>query len=117
MMNNVAVKFAVSSLVLALSTVACKPAANMYRPASLSSKTPRADQDAAKLFAKAEDAMRTGNFALALTHTENAVERSPRDVGYRMLLADLYLKNGRFLAAERSFADVLTLNPTNDRAA
>src|SRR3546814_20605542 len=34
-----------------------------------------------------------------------------------MVLADLYLKNGRFRSAATSFKDVLTLNPSNERAA
>jgi hypothetical protein len=33
-----------------------------------------------------------------------------------MLLADLYLKNGRFLSAEHAYSDVLTLDPVNARA-
>jgi tetratricopeptide (TPR) repeat protein len=33
-----------------------------------------------------------------------------------MLLADLYLKNGRFLSAETAYGDVLTLDPGNSRA-
>src|SRR3546814_3740522 len=53
----------------------------------------------------------------ALTCTEQAVELEPRDVGYRMVRADLYLKNGRFRSAATSFKDVLTLNPSNERAA
>jgi Flp pilus assembly protein TadD/cell division septation protein DedD len=54
--------------------------------------------------------------AAALTLAERAVELSPQDVGYRMLLADLYLKNGRFGSAETTFEDVLTLDPGNVRA-
>jgi hypothetical protein len=33
-----------------------------------------------------------------------------------MMLADLYLKNGRFTSAESAFADLLTLDPGNSRA-
>lgn len=116
MMNNVALKFAASTLILGVATIGCTPAANMYRPVALSAKAAKAEKGAAKLFAQAEEAMRRQDFAEALTHIENGVALSPSDVGYRMLLADLYLKNGRFLSAETTFSDVLTLNPGNARA-
>jgi Flp pilus assembly protein TadD len=116
MMSNVAVKFAASSLVLGLTMVSCKPAGEMSRPAALSSHAVKADQQAAKRYAEAEDALRQRDFAKALTLTEQAVELAPRDVGYRMLLADLYVRNGRFQSAETTFNDVLTLNPGNIRA-
>lgn len=116
MMNNVAVKFAVSSLALGLTMVGCKPAGEMSRPAALSSHAVKADQQAAKRYAEAEEALRQRDFAKALTLTEQAVEFSPDDVGYRMLLADLYVRNGRFQSAETTFGDVLTLNPGNARA-
>ena len=38
---------------------------------------------------------------------EQAVALSPRDVGYRLLLADIYLKSGRFESARATFGDVL----------
>lgn len=116
MINNVAVKFAASSLVLGLTMVGCKPAGEASRPAALSSHVVKADQQAAKRYAEAEEALRRRDFAGALTLTEQAVELSPDDVGYRMLLADLYVRNGRFQSAETSFNDVLTLNPGNARA-
>ena len=42
---------------------------------------------------------------------------SPRDAGYRQLLADIYLKQGRFASARTTYADVLELDPSNVRAA
>jgi Flp pilus assembly protein TadD len=116
MINNVAMKFAASSLVLGLTMVGCKPAGEMSRPAALSSQAVKADQQAAKLYADAEAALRQRDFAKALTLTEQAVELAPRDVAYRMVLADLYVRNGRFQSAETTFADVLELNPGNVRA-
>ena len=116
MNNNMAVKLAASTLVIGITMVGCKPSAEMYRPATLSASAPRADLEAAKHFASAEDALRLGKLTDALAFTEQAVELSPRDVGYRMLLADLYLRNGRFVSAETSFKDVLALNPGNVRA-
>ena len=41
-----------------------------------------------------------------MTQMETAVALSPRDAGYRLLLADIYMKSGRFDAARATFADV-----------
>jgi Flp pilus assembly protein TadD len=116
MKNNVAYKFAASSLVLGLTTIGCTPASTSYRPTTASASVARAEGGAAKFYANAQAASQQGNHAEALTLAEKAVEFSPRDTGYRMLLADLYLKNGRFTSAESAFADLLTLDPGNSRA-
>jgi Flp pilus assembly protein TadD len=114
MMNTVANKLAVSGLALALTMVACKPAAEAMRPKPASAAS--SDQSAARSYAKGQEAVQKGSFAEALTFVERAVELSPRDAGYRMMLADLYMKNGRFASAETAFGDVLTLDPNNARA-
>ncbi|MGA9580600.1 MAG: SPOR domain-containing protein [Allosphingosinicella sp.] len=114
MNKSVALKFAVSALAIGTTMVACgAPGTGL---ASASSKAPRSEQDAASLHAKAQDSVRKGEYAKGLGFAERAVELSPRDVGYRMILADLYLKNGRFQSAEATFADVQQLDPTNARA-
>jgi len=114
MNKSVALKFAVSALAIGSTMVACGPAGS--RLASASSKAPRAEKDAASLFAKAQAAVTKGEYAEGLGFAERAVELSPRDVGYRMILANLYLKNGRFQSAESTFADVQQLDPANTRA-
>ncbi|HEX8238934.1 MAG TPA: SPOR domain-containing protein [Allosphingosinicella sp.] len=114
MNKSVALKFAVSALAIGTTMVACGPATS--RIASASEKAPKAGQDAASLVARARDSVRKGEYAKGLDFAERAVELSPRDVGYRMVLADLYLKNGRFQSAESTFADVQQLDPTNMRA-
>src|SRR3546814_17714135 len=96
--------------------VGCTPSPEMSRPSSFSSKAPQTVVQAAELHAQALEAVRQGRLSEALTLTEQAVELEPRDVGYRMVLADLYLKNGRFRSAATSFKDVLTLNPNHKRA-
>ena len=116
MKNSVALKFAVSALAIGATMVACKPAAG-GRIASASAKAPKAEQQAVELAAKAQAAVQKGAYSEGLVHAERAVEISPRDVGYRMLLADLYLKNGRFQSAETTFDDVRRLDPGNQRAA
>jgi Flp pilus assembly protein TadD len=116
MKTNLAVKFAVSAMTIATTMVACKPAAMAYGPAFASDASPKAARDAADLYAKAQAALQKGDSAKALASAERAVELAPRDLAYRMLLADLYLKNGRFQSARTTFGDVLVLDPGNARA-
>jgi Flp pilus assembly protein TadD len=116
MTSSVAVKFAVSAMTIAMTMVACKPAAMAYGPAFASDASPKAARDAADLYAKAQAALQKGDSAKALASAERAVELAPRDLAYRMLLADLYLKNGRFQSAQTTFGDVLVLDPGNARA-
>lgn len=116
-MNSKLIKFAGSSLVLGIAMVGCKPAADAYRPASASSKEVRTNKHALKQYQKAELAFRKGDLAQAVEEMEAAVLYSPLDAGFRMALAELYMKNGRFVSAEATFRDVLALNPANGRAA
>lgn len=116
MTNRVMFKFAASALAIALTTVGCKSANMNYRPVATSAKAARADQGSAKFYEQAQAAILKGDHANALVLAEKAVELSSRDAGYRMLLGDLYLKKGRFLSAETTFGDVLTLDPNNSRA-
>lgn len=116
MNNSVAVKLAASTLVLGITMVGCTASADMYRPVAFSAEAPRGAAEAAEFHAKARQAMQEGRLTDAVSYTEQAVERAPRDVGYRMLLGDLYLKSGRFQSAETSFNDVLLLDPGNARA-
>lgn len=113
-MNKLATKFAASTLVMGLTMVGCAQDRNSYGMAS--ARATRSEQNAERLFAQAHQALERGDKAEALTLTERAVELSPRDSAYRMLLADLYLKNGRFQSAEATFADVIELNPNSPRA-
>jgi Flp pilus assembly protein TadD len=116
MKKNVTLQIAASTLVLGLTVVGCKPAGSLYRPASASANVVTGEAAAAKVYEQARIAVQKADLASALGFAERAVELSPRDAGYRMLLADLYLKNGRFLSAEQAFTDVLTLDPGNNRA-
>jgi Flp pilus assembly protein TadD len=117
MKTDVAVKLAVSALALTTMMVACKPAAQAYHPAFASDGVnPGNEKKAAAAFAKAQELVHAGKLGAALERTEEAVAFAPRDVGYRMLLADLYLKNGRFESAQTTYRDVLRLDPGNKRA-
>ncbi|HEY0625259.1 MAG TPA: SPOR domain-containing protein [Allosphingosinicella sp.] len=110
-------KMAASPLVLGITMVGCTTAqTTAFRPAASTPKEASAAERAAKFADQAMLAAQKGDLAQALTHAEQAVEVSPRDVGYRMILGDLYLKNGRFLSAKTTFNDVLTLHEENTRA-
>jgi len=79
--------------------------------------TSRTDRQAEALHAQAAHAIQQGQLGPAQTAMEQAVALSPRDSGYRQLLADIYLKQGRFASARTTFGDVLELDPSNVRAA
>ena len=114
MKNSLVLRAAASTVVIGLTMVSCKPAA--VRPSSASAVAPKSEAGAAKLYAQVQAKVQQGNLAEALALAERMVELAPRDTGYRMLLADLYLKNGRFVSAEAAFSDVLVLDPVNSRA-
>ncbi len=66
---------------------------------------------------KATRALAKGDAAEAVTLAESVVALKPQNADYRMLLGQSYLKAGRFTSAHQAFADVLTLTPTDGRAA
>lgn len=116
MNSSKVLKFGIAGLAIAGTMVACNPGAQAFRPNSASAQTTKDEQQAVNSYAKANAAFRQGDIANALVHAERTVELSPRDVGYRMFLADLYLKEGRFQSAQTTFEDVLALDPGNVRA-
>lgn len=116
-MNSKLIKATASTVVLGATLVACTPTANHFRPVSASANATPNDRLAVRAHAQAERAMQAGDIATALAAMEHAVELSPQDVGYRKTLAELYLKTGRFVSAEATYADVVTLNPGDAKAA
>ncbi|HEX8578801.1 MAG TPA: tetratricopeptide repeat protein [Allosphingosinicella sp.] len=116
-MRSNTLKLAVSALALGSTVVACSPSATAFRASTASTKAEaRAENEAAAAATKARTAAQANQLAIALGHAERAVELAPRDADYRMLLADLYMKNGRFASAETTFEDVLAIDPTSVRA-
>ncbi|HJQ17750.1 MAG TPA: tetratricopeptide repeat protein [Allosphingosinicella sp.] len=113
-MKKRVLKVAASTLVMGATMVGCTSVPH-YRP-SLSAGATRNDRAAADYNRDAQDQLRRGNATKALALMEKAVEQSPRDAGYRMALAQLYLKSGRFVSAEATFADVLAISPGDNRA-
>ena len=115
-MSSKVLKFGIAGLAIAGTMVACNPGAKAFRVNGASAAASKSEQQAVTFYARANEALRKGDTAAALLHAERAVEFSPADVGYRMLLADLYLKSGRFQSAATTFDDVLALDPENRRA-
>ncbi len=75
-----------------------------------------ADREAARAHEQGVRALQQGRTEEAREAIERAVAAAPRDAGYRLLLADIYLKAGRFQSARAAYADVLELDPANRRA-
>lgn len=116
MIRTATLKIAASTLILGMTMVGCTTQ-HSPRAASASAKPQAAERQANKLHAEAYALAGKQDYATALERAEQAVELAPRDAGYRLMLADLYLKNGRYASAETAFSDVLTLAPDNNRAA
>ena len=116
-MNKTAFKIAASTTMVAVTMVGFTSQSEAMRRfgAAVKADAP-ADRDAAQLHDEARRALQQGRLGEALTAIENAVAAAPRDVGYRMFLADVYMKSGRFESARATFADVLELDPSNVRA-
>lgn len=74
---------------------------------------PRAEISAAD----AQQAMAQGHTSEAVQHAEAAVLAEPRNAGYRMMLGNAYLNEGRFASASTTFADAMALGENSPRAA
>lgn len=119
MRSDIKLKLAVSALALIAVSGGCKPAAQQGGIASVSSNIPTetASTKAALSFAgEARQAMKDANPAAAISFAERAVEASPEDAGYRLLLGQAYMATGRYASADQALGDMLTLMPEHDRA-
>ena len=106
-----------SALVLGSSVSGCAVQSRSMTAAASKSGDAQATKAAAKAARRAQQALAKQDAAAAVTFAEEAVGLRPRDAGYRLVLAQSYLKTGRFVAARTAFADVLALDPENGRAA
>ncbi|HMG48219.1 MAG TPA: tetratricopeptide repeat protein [Allosphingosinicella sp.] len=117
-MTRTAFKAAASTLIVALTmTGFSAPSGAARRFNDPVRATSRNDRQAAQLHEQAAQALQSGQLDAARTAIEQAVSLSPRDAGYRQMLADIYLKSGRFTSARTTYADVLELDSSNVRAA
>jgi Flp pilus assembly protein TadD len=78
-----------------------------------SSHAPRPE----KVAQQARDALDHGQTPLAVTLAEQAVAADGRNPGLRLLLANAYLRGGRFESARQAFSDAIELGDDSSRAA
>jgi Flp pilus assembly protein TadD len=111
-------KLAASSLAIGMVMTGCGPVSQQARPVSASDQAVVAKQ-AAKFADQAIAILvdAKGKKAKAVDFAERAVGLAPTNASYRMTLGRAYLANGRFTAAETSFADALALEPSDAKAA
>lgn len=69
----------------------------------------KVDSSNVALATRAQMALASNDVASAVPLAERAVERSPKDAGFRALLGNCYLASGRFASAEAAYRDSLTL--------
>jgi Flp pilus assembly protein TadD len=112
-MSRIAFKIAASTAIasLTLTSGTALMGQGRGRPASAP-----ADREAARAHEQGARALSENRIEDAREALERAVAAAPRDAGYRLLLADIYLKAGRFDSARATYADVLELDPSNRRA-
>lgn len=109
-------KLAASTIILGMTMVSCGPNSAQQGIRTVSQATTPVEKSALAAAFAGQKALDAGKLDKAVAEAERAVGLQPRDAGYRNLLANAYLKSGRFASAEAGFADVLTLNPGNERA-
>jgi Flp pilus assembly protein TadD len=116
-MNRTAFKLAASTVMVAMTmTSVAAPSGAVRRNGQERANGP-SDREARQYYDQASRALQQGNLRLATSLLERAVAASPRDVGYRMLLGDAYLRGGRFTSARATYAEAVELDPSNHRAA
>ena len=115
-MNRTAFKIAASAAIAALTmTSVAAPSGAMRRFGERANRP--TDREARQFHEQAARALQQGNLAEAVSLMERAVAAAPQDVGYRMLLADAYLRSGRFNSARATYAEAVQLDPSNVRGA
>ena len=115
-MKSIAFKFAASSVALSMAVVGCQVQGVSFGTSTAFASQSRGDGEAGRLAREAGEALTRGDLARALDAMEQAVALSPRDAGYRLTLADIYMRSGRFESAEATYRDVLALDPSRPRA-
>jgi Flp pilus assembly protein TadD len=115
-MNRTAFKLAASAAMVALTMTSVAAPSGAVRRFGERANGPT-DREARQFYEQAGRALQQGHLAEAVTLLERAVAASPHDVGYRMLLGDAYLRNGRFNSARATYAEAVQLDPSNVRGA
>lgn len=120
MMKSMGLKIAASGFVLGATMIGCQMDGGIGRVAIASAVQDEIGRDAqeraTRLHREAGEALAAGNLGGAREAMEQAVALSPRDAGYRLMLADIYMRSGRFRSAETTYRDVIALDPSQSRA-
>jgi Flp pilus assembly protein TadD len=116
MKTRAALTLGLSALALGGALAAAATQAGSMAFASARSES-QAERQASSEAARAQKALAKGKIAEAVLHAEATVELRPQVATYRMLLGTTYLKAGRFDSARQSYADALSLEPGNGKAA
>jgi D-alanyl-D-alanine carboxypeptidase len=113
MNKNLFFKLAISTAFIAVPSIGCT---QMGVSSASAAKSVEAQAKKAHSWAvKSEKLFAKGQTDKALTYAEAAVEGDMRNVEYRALLARIYMKQGRFVAAERTLMDVVELGQADPR--
>lgn len=108
-MKRIALNIAATTLPIGFAAVAgAAPAA--------AQSAERTHRQAGDFYRQAGQAISENRMVDAVALLEQAVTLAPRDAGYRLLLADSYMKSGRFQSAETTYGDVVSLDPAQPRA-
>jgi Flp pilus assembly protein TadD len=113
MNNKLIVKLAITSAFIAMPSVGVLQMGITNASSNLS-----AEAKAKKAFGwakKSEKMLAKGKVEKALEFAEAAVEADMLNLEYRSLLSRIYMKQGRFVAAERTLMDVIELGQTDAR--
>jgi len=111
MHKETAFKLTATTAVLALTTVACTPNGQHVRVATPTTVAVTSAGEAVRFADQARRALADHDTVRAVAAAERAVAGAPRDAGYRALLGQAYLLDGRFISAETTLRDALALSP------
>lgn len=110
MNRKMLMKLAVSGFVLSVATTGCSGMGKMANAPSNAAGKPVAAEKSAD---QARAALEAGKTGKAVGLAEAAVAGSPRDAGYRALLGQAYLNDGRFASATAALNEAMELGATD----
>ena len=113
MTSNFMIKLAITSAFVAVPSIGCT-SLGISNTMTVTKTTAMAKKAHAWAL-KAEQAQAKGQLGKAVTYSESAVEADFQNKEYRAQLAQLYMSQGRFLSAERTWMDVMDLGQVDPR--
>ncbi|MDZ3833764.1 MAG: SPOR domain-containing protein [Sphingopyxis sp.] len=105
MNSKLLMKLAISGFAIGMTATGCSTAKMANAPSNMLGKP----ETASKSADKARAAMEQGKTAKAVALAEATVSASPRDAGYRTLLGQAYLNDGRFASARTALSEAMQL--------